>query len=335
MSLTRILLALSFVLKTSVRVSSFNTNGSIMTDGLDPDSEELNSREFLAADVQMLSDWVTAINTASCAEITEPIAHLYVSFIPYWYWICDLILFRNVVDQMRTTHVILIRHGQYNHVAGNVPDSYKTLTGLGQEQADLTGKFLAQYLADRMVNDRFPAVTIYHSDLTRAKQTAQCIAKHFTSPEMLENVLLREAWPCAPLPTSNKVVAAEKQQVMVADTSRLKVAFRTFFKHVNPKDLRRPSVQLTDDKVSTFNKNFDPKSTSVRIGDRYRIIVCHANIIRWFVCKSLGVDAEGTWGRMRYNHCGLTEIDVDALGNLQLGFFNQAAHLPSHMCTET
>ena len=104
---------------------------------------------------------------------------------------------------------------------------------------------------------------------------------------------------------------------------------------VSPKDFRRPSIKLSDDKVSQFTEVFDPKQTSVRIGDRYRIIVCHANVIRWFICQALGVDPKHTWGRMRYNHCGVTEIDVDAFGNLTLGFMNQVAHLPPSMCTET
>ena len=109
---------------------------------------------------------------------------------------------RNIVDQMRTTHIILVRHGQYLNVEEKVPDSFKVLSELGHKQADLTGKFLAQYMKIRMVNDRFPEMTIYHSDMQRARQTAQGISKHFPNPVLLQNVLLREAWPCPPLPSN-------------------------------------------------------------------------------------------------------------------------------------
>ena len=34
------------------------------------------TRDLTASNAQELSDWVTALNTASCAQITEPIAHL-------------------------------------------------------------------------------------------------------------------------------------------------------------------------------------------------------------------------------------------------------------------
>ena len=130
------------------------------------------------------------------------------------------------------------------------------------------------------------------------------------------------------MPRSKRAASQELEKTRTQDSSRLKVAFRLFFNHISPTDVRRQSVKLSDTKIDEFKEIFKPSATSVRIGDRYRIIVCHANVIRWFVCQALGVNPEGTWGRMRCNHCSITEISVDAQGNLQLGAFNQLGHLP-------
>jgi len=121
---------------------------------------------------------------------------------------------------------------------------------------------------------------------------------------------------------------------MLSDCSRLKIVQRTFFRHFTPADAREECPCLSDEDVRAFNEAFDPKSTSARIGDRYRVIICHANIIRYFACMALGIGPEGTWGRMRYNHCGVTEIDIDSVGNLQLGYINQTSHLPPTMLSE-
>ena len=121
---------------------------------------------------------------------------------------------------------------------------------------------------------------------------------------------------------------------MVEDTSRLKVAFGTLFNFINPHDVRRPSTVLPPELVQQFEATFNPASTSVRVNDRYRIIVCHANVIRWFVTTALGIEPDGNWGKFQCNHCSLTCVDIASDGRYQLGFLNQTSHLPSHMITE-
>uniref|UniRef100_A0A803VYK7 Serine/threonine-protein phosphatase PGAM5, mitochondrial n=1 Tax=Ficedula albicollis TaxID=59894 RepID=A0A803VYK7_FICAL len=67
-----------------------------------------------------------------------------------------------------TRHIFLIRHSQYN-LDGRA-DKDRTLTPLGREQAELTGRRLAS------LGLKFDQ--IIHSSMTRATETTEIISKH-------------------------------------------------------------------------------------------------------------------------------------------------------------
>jgi hypothetical protein len=199
-----------------------------------------------------------------------------------------------------------------------------------------SGAFLFEYLNARHVFQRFPSFPVYHSGMRRSAETAQWLSQSFPSQgvELRENKLFREAWPCNPLPATNrKVLAREKLDNMVADHARLRVLYRTTFRHLIPEDLTVPEQSLDPEQQAAFAAAFGTK-TQYRVGDRYRVVVCHANIIRWFICRALGVEPDGTWGRMRYSHCGVTSLEIDSVGNVQVAFVNQTGHLPTALITE-
>merc|ERR1719414_1318933 len=56
------------------------------------------------------------------------------------------------------------------------------------------------------------------------------------------------------------------------------------------------------------------------------IIVCHMNVIRYFVARALQLPPEA-WLRMRGNNCGITEIIVLPTGQVTLGTFADTGHL--------
>ncbi|CEG50406.1 phosphoglycerate mutase [Plasmopara halstedii] len=276
-------------------------------------------RTLGAPNVQILMDWMTAIAVAAEAFIVEPTSDL------------------SLVDQSRTTHIILVRHGHYTNSQTPSIDMHGPLTELGVDQARATGLFLQKYLSDRMVLKRYPRFPVYHSGIRRAVETAEHIASAFPpgSVQFLENKLFREAWPGNPLPNSNRQqLAREKLDNMVADCARLKLAYRTMFRHLIPQDLEIEERRLSEEDQKVYMDTFGVRSTQTRMNDRFRVVVCHANIIRWFVCKALGVDPDGTWGRMRYNHCGLTAMEVDSVGNVQLTYMNQTGHLETTQLSE-
>lgn len=278
-------------------------------------------RVLSAPNVQALMDWLTAIAVAAQASIVEPTSDI------------------SLVDHKRTTHVILVRHGHYASSQTSDLDMNGPLTDLGIEQARRTGVFLQEYLSARGVLKRFPVFPVYHSGVRRSHETAQRIAEMFpsgaSSVELRENKLFREAWPGNPLPSTNqKMLPRENLESMVSDAARLKIAWRTMFRHLIPSDLSTREVPLSDEDRDKFARTIGARSSQTRVDDRYRIVVCHANIIRWFVCKALGVDPDGTWGRMRYNHCGVTALEIDSVGNVQLAYMNQTAHLDTTMLSE-
>ncbi|HLP26647.1 MAG TPA: histidine phosphatase family protein [Acidobacteriota bacterium] len=57
------------------------------------------------------------------------------------------------------------------------------------------------------------------------------------------------------------------------------------------------------------------------------VLACHGNVIRWFVCRALGVDTT-RWTRMEIANCSLTIIQVRADGATRLQVFNDVSHIP-------
>ena len=62
------------------------------------------------------------------------------------------------------------------------------------------------------------------------------------------------------------------------------------------------------------------------------LIVCHGNIIRYFVCRALGVPIS-RWLRLGTNHAAITRIVVKDTGVVGLAAFNETAHLPKRYVT--
>lgn len=97
---------------------------------------------------------------------------------------------------------ILVRHGQYD--MSGPSDDERYLTDLGREQADLTGKRLAEVVAHLGAKDTEPGqVNFVMSTMARASETARIILKHFSgsiSEGAASCDLIREGAPCEPVP---------------------------------------------------------------------------------------------------------------------------------------
>ena len=64
----------------------------------------------------------------------------------------------------------------------------------------------------------------------------------------------------------------------------------------------------------------------------FDIVVCHGNVIRWFVTRVLDVDPEA-WLQMSIANCSLTFVQVRADGSKKLIAFADSGHLPYTMTT--
>lgn len=67
---------------------------------------------------------------------------------------------------------------------------------------------------------------------------------------------------------------------------------------------------------------------------RHDIVVCHGNLIRELVCRSLGVRLTA-WINMDVHNGGITHLSVRADGRVRLVGFNDIGHLPNSLHTES
>jgi serine/threonine-protein phosphatase PGAM5 len=193
--------------------------------------------------------------------------------------------------------LFLIRHGQYE----STPDDGELgglLTDLGKQQAQVVGAALSGLNLS----------AIHCSSMRRAEETAQIISQLTPTLDPTPTRLLWELIPTIPphLEEVFQVMAAQNPYFNIEDVLQNREyadqAFDTFF---------RPSNNSADNLA----------------------LVCHGNIIRYFVCLSLGINPD-KWSDMYINHCSLTSILVEPNGNRVLTSYNETGHLPKHMKTE-
>ncbi|XP_032236163.1 serine/threonine-protein phosphatase PGAM5, mitochondrial isoform X2 [Nematostella vectensis] len=172
-------------------------------------------------------------------------------------------------------------------------DDKKVLTELGRLQAEITG----QRLKD--LNHNYTKIIV--SDMIRAEQTADKICKYLPNVPRETCSMLREGAPFPPDPPSSNW---RPEQCFFRDSSRIEAAFR---KHVHRAD-------------------------TTQVGDTVEIYVCHANVIRYIVCRALQFPPEG-WLRMSIGHCGMTWVTVRPNGRVSLRSLGDTGHLQPEKMT--
>lgn len=187
---------------------------------------------------------------------------------------------------------IFVRHGQ--HILSATKDEEKVLTDIGREQAEETGKFLSQQYGNK-VN------TIYHSNLTRARETAIIISKYFPGVRLVEDANLAEGVPVAPSPSVSGFKPTTEE--IVSDKERIDNAFSTYFSK----------------RGKSFNGNVD-------------IIVCHGNVIRYMFCKGLQYPTSG-WLRLNHLNCGITRMSVSTDSLVICSGLGDGGHLKPNIHT--
>ncbi|GIX72776.1 hypothetical protein CDAR_72241 [Caerostris darwini] len=189
-------------------------------------------------------------------------------------------------------HIFLIRHGQYDIAARN--DSDRRLTAIGKKQADLVGQ--------RLKDLKFNYSKIIRSTMTRAKETSDHIHNYFPNLPVDNCDLLREGFPIQPEPPSKGWSFPDEQYIK--DGSRIEAAFRKYF--------HRADVNQTS--------------------DSYEIIVCHANVIRYFICRLLQFPPEA-WLRFQLHHCSMTWVVIVPSGRVGVYAIGDSGFLPEELLT--
>ena len=142
--------------------------------------------------------------------------------------------------------------------------------------------------------------SLHSSTMTRARETALVIGEEFPDLELETSRLLRE---CTPPTWREDVMADEDPADVEACTKQLEEAFPIYL---------APSPDA----------------------DRHDIIVCHGNVIRYFVTKVLRVDT-AAWLGMSIGNCSLTVITIKADGSMKLLSYGDVGHIPPNLLTRT
>jgi serine/threonine-protein phosphatase PGAM5 len=158
----------------------------------------------------------------------------------------------------------------------------------------------------RLLASRFKAMPVQFTSLTsstmtRARQTAMILNQEFPMVQLKQDELICE---CTPPSWRKDVMAGVDTTEKEKCVENLEKAFKEFF-------------------VPSPDEN-----------DRNDIVVCHGNVIRYFVTKVLKVDPM-SWLQMSITNCSLTIIRIMPDGIMKLDTFSDYGHIPENMRTFT
>lgn len=173
-----------------------------------------------------------------------------------------------------------------------------SLTDVGKQQAECVARVL----------DGVALTSVVASTMLRAIETAAIIAEA-TPIEYTVTDLLREAIPSIP-----PRIATHILDLMARDPN------------ITHESIHEDQKRADE----AFNQFFVPPQDE---DDTHDVLVCHGNILRYLMCKALGVNAD-TWAKMNINHCGITTIMIDENGLMRLHSHNETRHLPIDLITD-
>mmetsp|Transcript_11505 Transcript_11505/g.42080 ORF Transcript_11505/g.42080 Transcript_11505/m.42080 type:complete len:162 (-) Transcript_11505:16-501(-) len=151
---------------------------------------------------------------------------------------------------------------------------------------------------------------MWQSRLTRAQQTAAIIQEQsFADVPLRTCEMLNEGVPCRNIPERSDWQPRDYQTFQ--DSARIEAAFR---KHIH-RALPSSSSSSSAHEVDT------------------EIIVCHANVIRYFVLRALQLAPEA-WLRLGLRNCSLTVLEMLPNGRVSLRTLGSEGHLPAACLTD-
>jgi len=224
----------------------------------------------------------------------------------------------STIEATGSRHVFLIRHGHYH--SKERTDRQKKLTQLGREQLKYTGK--------RLKEVGFDYSSVVSSTMTRAKESANIILEQLgtenddgrkemrqdkdlgpsrVSLSFATDKLLEEGAPLPPEPPLD--FWQPKADQFRNDGPRIEKAFQKYF--------RRPSLD---------------EESSAPLKDSHEIIVCHANVIRYCVCRALQVPPQA-WLRIWLNHGSITWLTIRPSGRIVLRALGASGFMPPEKLT--
>jgi len=257
-------------------------------------------------------------------------------------------MLKNGSQRKVTRHIFLVRHGQYREDLQH--DEQRVLTHKGREQAKKTGEWLAEIIRKNNISTSTCKVKLLScSTMKRAKQTANIIYneidamydKHngqsFDDDESKKGTSEGEKWvpirreepdpmlmegiPCHFLPTMGQKSTPERVDQITQDFPRMEGAFR---KYIGRSDW----LEEINESNAFVNMDTDkaPKNCPIHREHEYQIIVSHANMIRFLVCRALQIPPEA-WLRLSLFNGSVTYLVIHAGGEVTLRLFGEIGHM--------
>lgn len=282
---------------------------------------------FKCESKQQMYDWIRALNTVSvCPLEVAPLHDIEVKSVPK---------VLNLAKKKGTTHLLFVRHAQCSNLNFVTSDCEKSLTPMGVQQSHCTGSYLQEYFETRQVQmSDHPQISIIHSGLTRAAQTAKIIQSYLVP---------KDAHPIgkSKVPTYHSNLVCEGYPVNLSASdrkchrmARLKMAYKILSSPDKCEEIL-PVENNHALNIIEFEKVFNPSKSDVRFGDRYRIIVCHAQVIHYFVCRALGMESSKCLdGSTCFDHGSVSQLSILPSGEITIHSMNQSAHLPPNLQTQ-
>lgn len=123
---------------------------------------------------------------------------------------------------------------------------------------------------------------------------------------------------------------------------RIEQAFRKYFFRADMPEL--PVVEEEKNKniiattagetntAETAKEDTQQKQLKPHPQHEFEIIVCHANVIRYFFCRALQLPPEA-WLRLCTFNCSLTYFTIRPTGTVSCRMLGDIGHLPHELCT--
>lgn len=179
--------------------------------------------------------------------------------------------------------IVMVRHGQY---ISSDNDKDRILTKKGREQAVLCGKRLQELVDTGFL---FPIKYVYFSTMARASETHNLIMDNLSISPVINQPcsMIREGAVCRPNPPSTTWTPSDED--FFKDNLRVEAGFMNH--------------------VHRASKNDTSNFTT--------LLVCHGNVIRYFVCRALQIQPDH-WLRMAVFNASITILDIHANGKVSL-----------------
>lgn len=169
-----------------------------------------------------------------------------------------------------------------------------TLNAVGRQQAELTAQALRE----------LPISTIHCSSMRRAVETATIIAQVFNEiPPQPTDAL----WECVPSVPPRLAHYFGGRDVLSENAL----------------------VECKENLDNFYEAHFK----AARGEEKHELVVCHGNVIRYLVSRTLGAPAD-VWAAMLIYNCGISRILIEAEHKRFVVTHNEFGHLPLDLQTE-